>query len=60
MGGLENPLETIVGEPKKIKTSSDYHIKTCQSLKLRAVRKIPRNIFLGAYTLFLVGSKIKP
>ena len=30
---------------KTFKISSDFHIKTCQSLKRRAILKIPRTVF---------------
>ena len=42
---------------KTFKTFTDYHIKACQSLKRRAVLKIPSNVFLEESMLFLLALK---
>ena len=44
---------------KSFKISSDCHIKACQSLKWRAILKIPSTIFRRTYALS-VGFKMKP
>ena len=44
---------------KTFKIFSDYHIKTCRSLKRRAILKIPSTVFRRTYD-FSVGFKIKP
>ena len=44
---------------KTFKTSSDCHIKICQSLKRKAIFKIHSTIFRRTYVLS-VGFKIKP
>ena len=44
---------------KTFRISSDFHIKTCQSLKRRAILKIPSTVFIRTYALS-VGFKMKP
>ena len=39
------------------KISCGCHIKTCQSLKMRAILEIPNTIFLEELMLFLLGLK---
>ena len=43
---------------KSFKISTDYHIKTCRSLKRTAILKIPGTDFRRIYTLS-VGFKMK-
>ena len=42
---------------KTLKISSDCHIKTCGSLKRRAILKIPSTVFLEEPFLFLLALK---
>ena len=44
---------------KTFKVSSNFHIKTCRSLKGRGILKIPRTVFGRTYAL-AVGFKMKP
>ena len=44
---------------KTFKIFSDCHIKTCRSLKRRAILKIPSTVFRRTYALS-VGMKMKP
>ena len=44
-----------VKELKKFKVSSDSHIKTCQSLRGKAILKMPSTVFRRTYMLFLLA-----
>ena len=44
---------------KSFKVSTDCHIERCQSLKRRAILKIPSTFFTRTYALS-VGSNMKP
>ena len=48
-----------VKEMKTFKISTNYHIRTCRSLKRRAIGKIPSTVFRRTYVVS-VGLKMKP